>query len=105
MRLLRLATLIALPAAALAQGAAGEWPAYHHDNASTRYSPLALITRDNVARLKPAWSWQPDSAGATGAEFKNENTPLMIGGTLYVTANMQRNVAALDAAKIGRAHV
>jgi quinoprotein glucose dehydrogenase len=98
MRLLRLATLIVLPAAAPAQGAAGEWPVYHHDNASTRYSPLALITRDNVARLKPAWSWQPDSAGATGAEFKNENTPLMIGGTLYVTANMQRNVAALDAA-------
>ena len=56
MRLLRLATLIVLPAAAPAQGAAGEWPVYHHDNASTRYSPLALITRENVGRLKPAWS-------------------------------------------------
>ena len=81
-----------------AQGAAGEWPAYHHDNASTRYSPLALITKENASRLQVAWMWQPDTAGAPGAEVKNENAPLMIGGTLYVTANQQRNVAALDAA-------
>lgn len=98
MHIRRLAALLAVPSLALAQGATGDWPAYHHDNASTRYSPLALITKDNASRLQVAWSWQPDAAGAPGVEVKNENTPLMIGGTLYVTANAQRNVAALDAA-------
>jgi quinoprotein glucose dehydrogenase len=100
MRVSLLASAFALssalcPLSSEAQGAAGEWPNYHRDLASTRYSPLDLITRDNVSKLAVAWTWVPDSAGP---EVKNENTPLMIGGVLYVTTGPQRNVAALDAA-------
>ncbi|MEK7400803.1 MAG: PQQ-binding-like beta-propeller repeat protein [Gemmatimonadota bacterium] len=89
--------LIALPVLASAQGSVGEWPSYHRDLASTRYSPLDQINRANVATLTTAWTWKPDSAGRD-SEFKNENTPLMVGGVLYVTTGQRRNVVALDAA-------
>ena len=36
--------------------AAGEWPTYGGDLASTKYSPLAQITGDNIGRLRVAWS-------------------------------------------------
>ena len=36
--------------------AAGEWPTYGGDLASTKYSPLAQITGDNISRLRVAWS-------------------------------------------------
>jgi len=89
--------LLLLPALAAGQASAGEWPSYHRDLASTRYSPLDQINRANVATLIPAWTWKPDSAGRE-AEFKNENTPLMIGGVLYVTTGQRRSVVAVDAA-------
>jgi quinoprotein glucose dehydrogenase len=100
MRLRLLASTFALssafcPLSSAAQSAAEEWPNYHRDLASTRYSPLSLITRENVSRLAVAWTWVPSEAGP---EVKNENTPLMVGGVLYVTTGPQRNVAALDAA-------
>jgi len=79
-----------------AQMPAGEWHHYHRDLSATRYSPLDQVNRDNVARLAVAWTWAPDTARP--AEYKNENTPLMVGGVLYVTTGFQRHVAALDAA-------
>ncbi len=36
--------------------AAGEWPTYGGDLASTKYSPLSEITGDNISRLRVAWS-------------------------------------------------
>lgn len=89
------AMLVSAPAGALQ--AVGEWPAYHHDLASTRYTPLDQVTRENVSRLAIAWTWKPDSAGGQ-PEFKNENTPLMVGGVLYFTTGFHRNVVAVDAA-------
>jgi len=79
-----------------AQQAKGEWPSYHNDLAATRYSPLDQITRENVSRLAIAWTWRSDSGA--NAEFKNENTPVMVGGVMYVTTGPQRNVVAIDAA-------
>jgi quinoprotein glucose dehydrogenase len=73
----------------------GEWRFYGGDEASTRYSPLDQITRENVRDLKIAWSWKSDNFG--GAEFKNESTPLMVNGTLYFTAGDRRAVVAVDA--------
>ena len=35
--------------------ARGDWPTYGGDLASTKYSPLDQITRDNFARLQVAW--------------------------------------------------
>ena len=88
------ALLLALPFTAGAQSA-GEWPSYHRDLAGTRYSPLDKITRDNVSKLAVAWTWKSDSLDRQPA---NQNTPIMIGGVLYVTSGQHRTVTALDAA-------
>src|SRR5689334_2309115 len=89
---------LALPAIAAAQNLPGEWPFYHRDLASTRYSPLDQINRDNVAKLTTAWVWKSDSVATRESEFKNENTPIMVAGKLYVTTGLRRSVVALDAA-------
>src|SRR5690606_34879684 len=95
----------AAPAAATPQPAAApaasprfvEWPAYNGNLASHRYSPLDQIDRSNVTQLDIAWRWQSGNYGPR-PEARNEATPLMIGGVLYTTAGMTRNVVALDAA-------
>ena len=55
-----LIALAALSAVAARQGkGAQEWPVYAGDQAATHYSPLADLTRENVAALKVAWEWKP----------------------------------------------
>jgi quinoprotein glucose dehydrogenase len=68
--------------------------------AADRYSPLTQITRENVAKLKPAWTYhtgalQPETALNRKAAF--EATPLLIDGTLYLTTPFNR-IVALDPA-------
>ena len=75
----------------------GEWRHYHGDLRGSRYSPLAEITRDNVSRLRIAWTWKSDNFG-TPPEYKNETTPLYVNGTLYFTAGYRRAVVAADPA-------
>src|SRR5438876_5439489 len=41
-----------------ANAAMDEWPYYGHDAGGARFSPLTQIDRTNVARLKPAWTFQ-----------------------------------------------
>ncbi|MBK9238988.1 MAG: PQQ-binding-like beta-propeller repeat protein [Acidobacteria bacterium] len=77
--------------------AAAEWRHYHRDLAGTRYSPLEAITPANVTSLAVAWRWKSDNFSAP-PEYKNESTPLMIGGTLYFTTGSSRWVIAADAA-------
>ena len=92
-----LAILVLLvPSTSVAQTKAGEWPAYHRDLASTRYSPLDQINRDNASRLSIAWTWKADTTERP-LEYKNENTPLMIDGVLYFTSGSRRTVIAADA--------
>ena len=44
-----------------------EWPAYGNDPGSSRYSPLAEITKGNVGNLKVAWMYRTgDFYDATG---------------------------------------
>jgi quinoprotein glucose dehydrogenase len=76
----------------------GEWRAYSADEASTRYSPLDQITRDNVSSLQVAWTFKFDNFGASvGETISSETTPLMIDGVLYFTAGQRRTVVAADA--------
>ena len=89
--------LVVFPTLAAGQANASEWPNYHRDLASTRYSPLAQITRENASQLAIAWTWKSDSTERP-SEYKNENTPIMVGGVLYVTTGARRAVVALDAA-------
>ena len=78
--------------------AATDWPTYGHDHGGTRYSPLTQITPGNVAQLQPAWVYHmKGSAGANAAAgfSAGETTPLVIGGTMYVSTPYGR-VVALD---------
>jgi len=93
------AALALLPVVLYAQTptvAESQWPAYGR----SRFSPLAQITRENVQQLDVAWRF---STGETRPEFATrrrtsfEATPLVIGGTMYVSTPLGR-VFALDAA-------
>jgi quinoprotein glucose dehydrogenase len=41
----------------------GEWPTYGGDLASTRYSPLDQITKENFNKLEVAWRFKTDALG------------------------------------------
>ena len=77
-------------------GAEQDWPFYGGDQGGTKHSPLADITRDNVARLGPAWEWATHEKAL--AEFGTrpgafEVTPLMIDNVLYLSTPYNRVVA------------
>ena len=75
-------------------GAGGDgdnWLTYGRTYDEHRFSPLTQINANNVTRLKAAWHYDlPVDARA------QESTPLIIDGTMYVTAAWSR-VFALDA--------
>jgi len=74
----------------------GEWTTYGGDLASTRYSPLDQINRDNFGTLEVAWRFKTESLGPR-PEFNLQTTPLMVDGIVYATAGTRRAVVALDA--------
>jgi quinoprotein glucose dehydrogenase len=75
----------------------GEWTTYGGDLASTRYSPLDQITKDNFNKLEVAWRFKTDALGPR-QEFNFQSTPLMVNGIVYTTAGTRRAVVALDGA-------
>jgi quinoprotein glucose dehydrogenase len=84
-----------------AVAADGEWIAYGRDPGGMRHSPLTQISRENVADLAVAWTYQTGELAtyegtdlASSAAF--ETTPLMIDGVLYLSTPTNR-VIALDA--------
>jgi alcohol dehydrogenase (cytochrome c) len=68
-----------------------EWLTYGRNYAGWRYVELDQINRQNVARLSPAWIFQ------TGVNGKNETTPLVRDGLMYITAP-SNHAFALDLA-------
>ena len=77
-----------------------EWTSYGRDPGGSRYAPLEDISRDNVARLRVAWTYrtrETDSAFATRRETSLEATPLVVDGSLYFATPLGR-VIALDPA-------
>ncbi len=76
-----------------------DWPAYANAG-GTRYSPLTEIDRTTVTRLQVAWTYHTgETTYTTAAEQKStfEATPIVAGGTLYVSTGFNK-VIALDAA-------
>ena len=94
----------------------GEWRSYAADTGSTKYSPLAQITSENVDSLAIVWRWASvdgrfdldelrarypalrvanDTANVSINGLKG--TPLMVGDTLYLSTPLSQ-VAAIDAA-------
>ena len=75
----------------------GDWPAYGRDPGGRRYSPLADITRENVGRLKVAWTFHTGDAYQPrhGRPTAFEATPIYVDGTLYIATPLGK-VIALD---------
>jgi glucose dehydrogenase len=81
---------------------AQDWRYYGGDPGGTRFSPLTQINRENVSRLRRAWSYHTGEVERSGnatdrhsiAPF--ESTPLVIDGVLYFSTPSSR-VIALDA--------
>jgi quinoprotein glucose dehydrogenase len=83
-----------------AQQPPGNWEVYGRDAGGTRFSPLTQITRKNVARLNPAWTFHTGEAEVNtgrGRPPALETTPLVVFGKMYVSTPVGR-VYALDAA-------
>lgn len=77
----------------------GDWVAYGRTGFGQRYSPLREITPENVANLRPAWTYRTgDFRGQPGdpVETTFEVTPLKVGNRLYLCTPHQ-SVIALDA--------
>ena len=84
------------PDPAHAQRAPGtEWPNARGDAGASRYSPLAQIDRENVSRLRVAWTYRSGDAGE-GASTTMEGTPVVVENVAYVTTP-DRVLVALDA--------
>jgi quinoprotein glucose dehydrogenase len=97
-RVLILSLALGVPVGA--QQPASDWQVYGRDAGGTRYSPLTQISRENVAQLVPAWTFHTGEADVN-TEGRNapslEATPLVVGGTMYLSTPVGR-VYALDAA-------
>ena len=81
--------------------AQSEWKAYGADIAGTKYSSLDQINKDTVNNLRVAWrqSTIPDDirqGNDLPPPVAVQNTPLMVGGLLYVSTPLG-TIAALDA--------
>ena len=89
------AILTAIAAAGIASAAddnPANWPVYHGNYKSTRFSALDSINKSNVKHLKVAWIHQPGEI--TGGL---QATPIVIDGVLYYSS-ANNKVQALDAA-------
>ena len=83
------------------------WPAYGGDAGGQRHSPLDQITPENVDDLEVAWTYRTGDLIATGgyeaashggspASTTFQNTPILVGDTLYICSPFNK-VIALDA--------
>ena len=76
----------------------GDWVAYGRDAAGSRYSPLTQIDRTNVSRLTVAWTYRTGEPLPSANRRRSlEVTPLVAGGTMYVSTPLGK-VMALDPA-------
>ena len=94
----RILFILALSPAVSAQ----EWQSYGGDAGGTRSSPLKQINRQNVGRLRRAWTYHMGELDRESNETGRhhvvpfESTPIVIDGALYFSTPSNR-VIALDA--------
>ena len=74
-----------------------DWPAYGGTHRALRYSPLELITKENVAGLEKVWEFRTGDLPQNDEPFGNQNTPVKVGDRLYLCSAMNK-IFALDAA-------
>jgi len=72
------------------------WGVYKADAASSSYSVLHEINKENVHRLKLAWVFNPDDA-AEGSRFAaSQCNPIIVDGIMYA-ASARHRIYAIDA--------
>ena len=69
------------------------WTAVGGDKGNSRYAALDQINRTNVALLEIAWTYHTQDSG-TGTTI--ECTPVVVGGTMFITT-VRCRLVALDA--------
>jgi quinoprotein glucose dehydrogenase len=82
----------AAASAAAATPADREWRWYAGDSNASRYSACAQVTKKNVANLKRAWIHHTEDASERPATAI-ECTPIVVGGTMYLTTAKVRTRA------------
>ena len=66
------------------------WSVYKADLASSSYSPLKKIDKENVKALQHAWTFNPNDA-RSGSRFGNaECNPIIVDGVMYATSARHR---------------
>src|SRR5438445_4538950 len=77
-----------------------DWPSYGRDPGGTRYSPLEQINRENVGKLKIAWTYRTGDI-SDGKRWSRQSafeaTPILVDGALYFPTPFDR-VISLDPA-------
>jgi hypothetical protein len=103
-KILLLASLLALsvPGGRPAHAQAGkkvrrtatEWLSYGGDKASSKYSPLAQIGRDNFNRLRVAWTWRSAEVALARNATAAPMTHMLNGKQFIVVATGGSNLPA-----------
>lgn len=70
-----------------------EWRMYKADAASSSYSPLKKINKENVQRLKVAWVFNPNDSLKGSGPVSSECNPIVIDGIMYITSARHRTYA------------
>src|SRR5690606_40415976 len=107
-QLVVIASAVACASTALAQPGTsiyeGDWPVYHGNELSQRYSPLDQINADNVSSLEIAWRFSTEVFGPT-TDFTNPSTPLEVDGVLYANVGTTRDVVDRKSTRLNSSHV
>jgi quinoprotein glucose dehydrogenase len=74
---------------------ARSWSVYKADAASSSYSPLTQINKENVTKLKVAWTFHPGD-GVENSWHGPECNPIIIDDVMYATSARHR-VYAIEA--------
>ena len=80
------------------------WATYGGDPGGMRYSPAAQITRENVGRLTPAWTYRTGALAAKTDMVRKaafESTPILVENRLVLSTPYD-HVVALDPARGSR---
>ena len=76
---------------ALVHPADGDWLMHLRTYAGWSFSPLSQITTDNVQNLQLKWVWAMTDGG------RQQMNPLVHGGVMFLSNNLDNRVQALDA--------
>jgi len=97
--LARFALVLLVAHGAGAAETASQWPSVGGNAGGQRYSPLTQIDKNNVAKLKPVWTYHHGDFSAGNQQHGAtafEATPILVDGTLFFCTPYNR-VIALDA--------